>query len=70
MSSFLQNSAGITTLAHNTCIDSLNKRLCCDLQRIARFHQTKKSGFSPAAAALPELLYYLYYRREISWPKL
>jgi hypothetical protein len=55
-SPFLQNNAEFTTLTHNTCLDSLNKHLCCDLQRIARSHQAKKSGFSPSVATLPELL--------------
>ena len=46
-----------TTLTHNTSLDLLNKHMCCDLQRIARTHQSTKCGVSSAAATLPELLY-------------
>jgi len=44
------------TLTHSTSLDVLNKYMCCDLQRIARTHQSKKCGVSPTAATLPELL--------------
>jgi hypothetical protein len=46
-----------TTFTHSASLDSMNKHKCCGLQRIARTHQTKKCGVSPATASLPELLY-------------
>jgi hypothetical protein len=32
---------------HNTTLDSLSKRTCCDLQRTARTHQTKNAASFP-----------------------
>jgi len=54
---FLKTEPKFTKFTHNTSLDSLNKHMCCCLQRIARHHRTKKSGVPPAAASLPKILY-------------
>ena len=36
-----------TTFIHSTSLDSLNKHMCCDLQRIARTHRTKNVASIP-----------------------
>jgi len=46
-----------TTFNHNTCLDSMNTRMHCDLLRTVRTQWNKKCGISLAAATLPELLY-------------
>jgi hypothetical protein len=51
----VQKSTNMTTTTHNTSVGSLNQHIFCALQRIARFHQTKKWGISPSTATLPEL---------------
>lgn len=50
----------VAAFTHNTAVDSLNKYMCCDLQRTAITNQTKKCGVSPAAATLPSILYILF----------
>jgi len=43
------------TFTHNPKVDSLNKHICCDLQRIARTYQTKK-----ATTLSPCIYLYIY----------
>ena len=45
-----------TTFIRNTYLDSLNKHMCCNLQRINRTYKTKQRRVSPTAATLLELL--------------
>jgi len=52
---FRKRTQLFTTFTHNTSVDSMNKHMCCDLQRNSRTHQIKKLHFSPTVATLPEL---------------
>ena len=44
-----------TTHTHNTSLDSLNKHMCCYLQRIAITHKLKTAASLPSAASLLKL---------------